>query len=438
MFTGAIEQNVRSFIAANAKAFDREMVVVGCSGNFTSEKVLMSAGTPAFVYSNDVSLYSQVLADAMLDQRTPGIAMKDDDAFPFVAAWLNQDDLWFRAASVLVFMRMLEFEKQKNVYQRMQWRRYLSNFPDLVADTATNLKTSAVQIDGYFAGDCFEHYQQYDEHDPVYFGFLPTYAGGYERIYKRLNETIDWPEPTYPMINDERREEIHKWLVERRYLFITDRGIEGLEPVVVSARAHFKTVYIYSNVVGTTALFRKPIVDSGRRFVTIPADYQFTANSEIQIVPIKAVDIAYYKAAFLNPDIDFVVGTFGFALLADGGVFGFVEFSLGKFESNWWYMMADFPIDPKPHKRTSKLVAMLAVCNEVREWLENKRLERSDGVRTTAWTDRPVSMKYRGVLQKTNSGTSDQGKPYVNYQAVWSNRTAQETYTEWRKRHKVQ
>ena len=255
--------------------------------------------------------------------------------------WLEQDDLWFRGGGGHgVYENALEFVQQKNTFQRIQWSRYVDNFESLVATTSLNLTASAVQIADYWSGDCFEHYQNHDAGEgtkdgPIFFGFLPTYRGGYERIYKRLNERVDWPEPEYPMIDDESRAEVHAWLAARRHLFITDHEVEGMKPVVVSARANHKTVYIYSNVVDRTALFRKPVTDSGTRFEMIPPDYQFTAKTEIDVVAIRAVDIAYYKAAFLNPDIDFVVGMYGFALLADGGLFGFCEFSPGKYDGSF-------------------------------------------------------------------------------------------------------
>jgi len=57
------------------------------------------------------------------------------------------------------------------------------------------------------------------------------------------------------------------------------------------------------------------------------------------------------------------------------------------------YMLSDFALSPR--SRVSKLVAMLATCASVIGRLEIKLVQRIDTVVTTAFTDQPVSMKYR-------------------------------------------
>ena len=56
MFIGAINSQLRSILAGFRALQDRP-VYVGCSGNFTVERVLTSKGVKE-LHSNDVSLYS--------------------------------------------------------------------------------------------------------------------------------------------------------------------------------------------------------------------------------------------------------------------------------------------------------------------------------------------------------------------------------------------
>ncbi len=57
MFVGALNETVRRFLAHHGKVFDGRVVVVGCSGNFTSEAVIAASAEPAAMHSYDISLY---------------------------------------------------------------------------------------------------------------------------------------------------------------------------------------------------------------------------------------------------------------------------------------------------------------------------------------------------------------------------------------------
>jgi hypothetical protein len=57
MFVAAITQEVRAVLAELAPSLQGLSLYVGCSGNFTVERVLKKAGLTSF-HSNDVSLYS--------------------------------------------------------------------------------------------------------------------------------------------------------------------------------------------------------------------------------------------------------------------------------------------------------------------------------------------------------------------------------------------
>lgn len=62
------------------------------------------------------------------------------------------------------------------------------------------------------------------------------------------------------------------------------------------------------------------------------------------------------------------------------------------------YLLSDFAVRPTPHRRLSKLVLAAAVSREVRDDCEQWLCGRVRTIGTTAFTDRPVSMKYRGLF----------------------------------------
>jgi|SRR5579885_1301484 len=140
-------------------------------------------------------------------------------------------------------------------------------------------------------------------------------------------------------------------------------------------------------------------------------------------------DVQYYKGLFLARHIDFCSAEQGFAVLADGKVLGFIEMSRIRHDfinKRIWYLLSDFPIEPKPHELASKLIAMIALSNEMRAELEKTNLLKSVGVITTAWTHRQSSMKYRSYMEciKREVGA-------LTYYADWPNKGMKQFYQEW-------
>ena len=82
----------------------------------------------------------------------------------------------------------------------------------------------------------------------VAIAFLPTYAGGYERMFRRLEEIFDWDQPTYGLIDAERKTAILEKMKQRDFTFLDDREWPDLPLVAAVRKARMKPVYIYSNL----------------------------------------------------------------------------------------------------------------------------------------------------------------------------------------------
>lgn len=439
MFLGAIDSDIRRYIAKHAEAFNGRDLVVSCSGNFTSERIFLEESKPASVHSNDVPLYTRILAEAMLGEGPDYHLL--DDRYAFAAPAIESEDRWVRAAAVILLLRVIAFEKQKTLLQRMRWQQHVDAWDALVEESASKLRERAIPITSYFSGDIFEHLLRHgDNPNAVFVAYFPFYKGGYEHLYKRLHEIVEWGPPSYPMLDKQRTKEIVDWMLEpgRNYLFLLGRNPSfdnvcvDIEPQMISNRNRNTFNYLYCNLISKTALFRRDAGGSDKRFVLVDPGFRFTRETRISIASIKPVDVLYYKGLFLSRKIDFSSGQKAFALLADGKVFGFLEFTHGGkaySDKSTWYMLSDFPSEPKPHPKTSKLVLMLSRCADLHRALDLSILLRTKSVCTTAFTDKPVSMKYRGVYTLVK-----RGEGFLNYGSPWTNDSAQETYLQWLKK----
>lgn len=450
MFLGTIDDNVRRYLAGNRAAFAGRTVVVGCSGNFTSEKIILQSTAPAAVHSNDVSLYSLLLADAMLGTETPLAVLEPE--YAWLAPYLFDKSPWHRVAAAMLLLRMLKHEKQRSAHAKRLWHHYCTRFDELVDASAQTLAARAVPITSYFNGDVFDHFLAHADTDAIFTAYLPFFKGDYEAQYRRLQQVIQWPAPTYALLDAKRKAEILAWMQApgRDYLFLLNEPLPDVPCQMISHKQRNTWIYLYSNVVEKRGLFRRNYGDTGVRYQLASPAYRFRPDTRLQLVKIPSADIQYYKGLYLARNIDFTAAEQGFAVVADGhlpagGVVGFIEMSRGKGNMNisfegeviaglqTWYMLSDFPSEPKPHDKVSKLIVMVANTVEMRRLVEASALRRTVGIMTTARTAKPVSMKYRGPMTLIKRGVKD-GEPFLNYYAKWKPVSVQEAYTQWWKK----
>lgn len=453
MYYGSIDQNVRRFIGGNSNVFEGQTVIVGSTGDFTLERVVRDVVlTPGEIYSQDSTLMALLMASANMGQDVP-LDVADDD-YKWLRPYLKESDPWAKLSAYLVFLSMLQWNKTDRVHHRRQWRGYMEQFKDLVEQTHDKLgEAGKVGITDYYNGDVLQHFSRFSfDRDAIFTLCVPIYRGRSGREHRIAEELLSWPKQESNRLDRERMKEIGEWLREgdRRYLVLTDEAWPDEEPAMVGQLKRGTPVYLYSNVVEERALFRRPVMDTGRRYKLVDADYRFHKKTEVSLVRIPPRDVLYYKSLFLGRNIDFAQAEHGIAVIVGGeggGIAGFIEMSRSRpyitfwldevwcYGNKFWYMMADFPIEPKPHPKLSKLICALAKSVEMRRILERTRMEKSWGVLTTAWTEHSTSMKYRSVYDLVQRLKTPEGMQYLNYASWWKDESVAQIYRWWWNNH---
>lgn len=435
MFVGSIPKEIRSFFTAHAQWFCDKTVVIGCSGNFTLESTLAAVGCTQ-LHSNDVSLYSCMLGAWFRGEPFRCIIRERD--FQWLDPWWH--DPTTRLAALMALMDMLPYERQRTTHEQRLWDAAKAAFAKVVQRTVVSLQTLRVPITSLFCGDVCDHFDRFahDSH-AVFCCFAPTYARGYERLYKRLHALFDWDIPTYTVLDAAARDRVLAWMAERHYCWIDDRYLEGLPLVYKHVSSRAKTLYIYSNMpLHPWYLARSNPVDH----VSLPlvgASFCAHHDDTLTCIPLSPSALAPYKDMFLNKAIDHARGMWAFAVVLQQQVVGFFEFKKNKFRDQAVvYLNADFPVSGTHESRLSKLMVMLACSGETRTALERACERRLTGLVTTAFTDKPVSMKYRGVLTLHARGTAKDGRHFLQYHGRFTDATWQETYAQWWTKHASQ
>lgn len=431
MFVGAINSKVRDLIYSEREIFRGQKVCLGCSGNFTIEQILFNLDCR--IHSNDIALYSAIIGFHLIG-RPLELGVKTEQY-----AWLRPylgNSLSALAAMSLLF-EMLKNEKGNNLQQLRIYQAYVSSFTKLHEDSCRRMEKALqnIAIDNYTTQDVHDLYQNLSD-DWVRLAFLPTYVGGYERLYRRLEEIISWPAPDYEKLTKERYEETILFMKRGRYCYLSDydREEDGLFAVVKTGR--MKNVYLYSNLPFRGKYLSRLAAYDVPSYPYLPYDYQVTRESRLTFAPTTNRKLNYYKNVFLKKGIDFVDARFPVLVFMDDFLFGCLCFDIIRYgmdqerSQRGVYMVSDFVV-VSGIKRLSKLLLMATQSTELQVMLQKKFICRAEFILTTAFTDKPVSMKYRGVYTLIKRGDG-----FLQYLARCGETNLERVVTTWIKKHR--
>lgn len=427
-FVGSINAETRKWLGNNGAAFDGRQVYVGCSGNFSVEQLLSRYALKARIWGNDVSIYSSALG-AYLANQPFELSVKEDEY-----KWLEpyMEEVEGKAAAIMVLLEALKYEKANNAFKARHWAHYKSNFARFHQATVEKLRErrQGIRLQGYTGKDIFDLLDEIPK-EAVVIAFLPTYAGGYERMFKRLGEIFTWDEPDYQIIDEERKKRTILKMMERDYLYLDDRMYPGLPMVAVVRKARMKPVYIYSNL----AALKLAVLKQQRRsqfvpFARLSDQDEITPASQLAIVPTSNAVVNYYRDVYLSKGVGIPAdGEAPFAVAVDGKVFGFLIFARMQGRGDV-YLLADFVVNSIRYRRLAKLLLLVIQTREIRRIMEGKLLAELPTCTTMVFTDKPVSMKYRGLFKLARR---DQGK--LVYSTKMGIRNLKEVIPLWLKKY---
>lgn len=430
MFIGGLEDNCKRYLAKHAACFAGYNIIVGCSAQFNFEKLFFLTCPTSPLHSNDVSLYSQLIADAMMGMKRP-IGIKDI-RYNWLDYYLASGDLWRFPALVNVITKIIPYEMQRSSYEKRYWKNHIDNFDFLLQSTTEKMRHKGISITDYFSGSLVSHFGKYlGDENAIFVLHLDNVNGGHNGYNHRINQIFQWDTPE---CKAEGKKEI-KFLIDQiidtnaKYILLSTSEIGRLSPSVLGQSGRNTKTWLYTNITDQTALFNRRNTDTGVRFELIDQNFRFSSKTKITFVKIKTCDIQYYKSIFLARNIEYWQGEHGFAVLANGKVCGFIEYSRTRHDfinTRVWYLLSDPPVEPKPHPTTSKLIVMIALSNEIREVLEYQTMLSSRGVITTARTKRPSSMKYRTHMKVIKRQEGE-----LSYYTDWIGKSIKQMYREW-------
>lgn len=427
MFIGAVNQHVRSLLWELSEHWSGP-VYVACSGNFTVERILAGRGI-APIHSNDVSIYS-----CALGRYLAGETMAVDVADPQFN-WLNDylGSMRELVATLMLCTEYFNYIGKPNLYNRRMEAHYRRHFAALHERTLARIDTAldGVTIDSFTAGDLVDYLQRAPK-DALAISFPPTYRGGYEQLFKRFDQVFRWDAPSYALFDGDRFAEFER-VIQRfdGWVTLTDHPRDELaehQAAIVQTGLRSRPVHLY---------MKRP----ARRRISFPRQHcdhlprplhRGPVTEPVDLVELSQRVVNTLRSMFLDPKIIPAAARWNLGVVTEGNLLGVLSFSppASFGEPDSVYLMSDFAVRPSPHRRLSKLILAAALTHEVKAYLEQWAGRRLATVRTTAFTDKPVSMKYRGLFE-----LEKRGEGFLNYTAELGQWTLTEALEWWTKKH---
>ena len=426
MFIGSINRYMRCVLESAASQWRGQDIYVACSGNFTVERILSRCGVGR-IFSNDVSIYSCALGWHLVNTPRPFVIRAPEFNWlePYISAGADL------VATLLLLGEMLKVGGDNPYADRMRGE-YRRRWVSMHAATVARIKKATAgltNIAEYYAGDCREFLARADR-SAVCISFPPTYAGGYERLFKKLDAIFDWPRPSYEIFTPDDFERFSADVRSFKHWMISS---DAEQPALASQ--HVATVQ--------TSLLSKPVfMYCDQAAPKLALARQALSNNPwaprtdevvepIQLARIDGKVMNAIRSVYLNPHIMPAMPQRCYAVLSAGKLVGAFGLSQPRgFLPCDVYLMADFAVRPSPHKRLSKLILACLLSKAVQTDLEQWLCGRVKVIGTTAFTDKPVSMKYRGLFEVHSRG---EGRiNYVGQAGKWS---LKEGYEWWKAKH---
>jgi hypothetical protein len=423
VFTGAVPRPVIEQALKVVDVSGVKDVTVCCSGSFRVEQALTGVLPVARLHSNDVSLLTCAIGHQLVNRPL---------AFSFQERLVFLEDLagplpFDRLAALCLAAKMSGFAG-KNKFAVAHYSHHVENAQHYFDIARTKLQSylDRIKLTTFFDGDFVEHARRGVERGDLIVAWPPTYKGGYERLYKFLDANTKWEPPAYGVWDPDK---LVDWVRELRslkanFVVCADHPLEGEAPAAIYEPGRNKRVYLYAGAATRSSLRRQ---ESTRApFTYTPADpWSFTEQSKVQFLKMTGPHMNFLKDRYLAPGLRHSDGTDRWAVLVDGQLAGGFIYTISQMgDPSCVYLLCDF--STHRDRKLSKLIAMLAASEETISSFERARIVRVKSVFTTAFTDKPISMKYRGIYE-----LAGRKEGFLNYTSEVRRVPTAAIYREW-------
>jgi hypothetical protein len=432
-FLGVVPTRLIEAIVSVSSPQEWKAVYCACSGTFRTERGLFAAckGKPPPIVSNDVSLLSTALGRAALGDPLP-FTFKDELAF---VEELGLEDPAARIAAILQALDFSAYVKGgRNRFKDQHAAHVRLNFGALVEALRPKIikVIQAVRIEGYFAGDFRDHIEQAIDRGAGVIAYPPTFKGGYEKMFAFVDANTEWERPSYRIYDPEA--DVGLVLERLRssgipFFLYLDQEIEGVAPQLRYEQPGKRAIFGYAET--RQSSYQAPR-SHAQPFAYRRVDLaKIHDKSQLWVQPASEAHIAFLREAFLSKRIAFGSGDYSVKVMIDDMLVGAISYRKPLASGQPLFVLTDLAITREA--RLAKLVARLATLRMTFKAFEHKLVKRFALLSTTAFSEHPDAMKYRGSW-KLKDREGEEGNYTLRYVAEPRSETFDDCFRWWWRR----
>ncbi len=433
MFHGSVPGDLRSIIREHGRRWADQQIWVGCSGNFTIERVLH--GHVAGLHSNDVQGYSSAIGMYLADREVP-FTLKDEHRDEL--GWLDpyMQTAGGTLATIMLGTRFLQWVGKEGLYYDRMLRAHRDQFEEVHAKTVEKIEAANMRIDSYHALDVREWLRDVVPAEDAVAMFPPFFAGDYESQFAMIDTFFDWPEPTYPELDEDGKDELVEMVKDRpNWLIGLHIPRDELRPFLrgrVQTSNRGVPIHVYSSGDASRIVRPRQTVERIPMPKIGPAD-TISADGPMKIHPLTGGQFAMIRSQFMAKSIKPGSPLLACGVSVDNKIVGAFAYLPPKFDPDQVYLMSDFPVSWSRYKHLAKLVIIAAMSAEAKQLVQRPLAHLVNSVSTTAFTNRPVSMKYRSLMKLVSRKPAEDGvhEHQLQYEGVMGEWTLQEGLAMW-------
>ncbi len=356
-------------------------------------------------------------------------------------------------ATVMLCTKMLDALKadgtvKDNPYYNRILPAYRVSWPTMHKKTMDRIESLPFVLKTYHCGDVVP----WSKTIPKEAGFIsypPFFSGDYEAMFAKLDLLFDWDKPVYQEIGDGHIEEFLETLTNRPYwAFGANRQVDAYTHYlrgVTQTTNRGVPIFIYSSKAKTRIVVPKQETAPVPIHRLLPGE---TIGDHMQIIALGQGQFQALRSQYMNEFIKPGQASAAYGVVVDNRLIGVYAFSVapqngGLTHNSYIYMLSDFAVPNDRYPRLSKLVLYAALSYESKLIAERLARRRVRQLFTTAFSNNPVSMKYRGLFdvysrieQKTTQAISHDNQRYrINYIADMGKWNLNEGLQEWKRKH---
>lgn len=429
-FLGSTPSKLIESIIRVARPQDWSACYVACSGMFRIEAGLAARAPGLPIHSNDVSLLSSAIGFAATGQALP-FRFKGDLGFVEDFGFTLPSD---RIAALLIALNFSSYVKGKtNRFKQGHVAHLREHFPEYVTSTRPAVeRLIATPIASYTGGDLRDHINAAIAAGAGVISYPPTFSGGYEKLFAFLNENTEWEAPAYRLFDPEKDV---PGLVEKLsrsglpFFLCCDQLLPGIEPATLLEQKGARPIYGYTHRHGSS--YRGPR-SGGKAFRYKPVDLaKVHKRTKLRAVPVPEAMVSFLRETYLKRGIAFGTGDFGTLIYLDDMLAGAVSYKRSMRGPNDLYVLTDLATTREG--RIAKMIARAATCRAVFRPFELRMVRRYKTLLTTAFSEFPEAMKYRGSWEivKRDEVNARSGRYAINYASEVRSDTLDDVFRWW-------